>query len=284
MAAVGVPLGRRSGHSRDKCKDESMASRRTNLYSSKELSSKTWPDFQRLFSCGNGWDYCACMYFQRGGDLPASQFRTRAERRVRNHQDKCKLVEQGRAHGILVYAEGEPMGWCQYGRADELPLPASRGRSQPPTELGEQPDWRITCFVTDKRHRRSGVAGVALHAALEAIRRAGGGLVEGYPIAHWDQDVRGKQLIREYGRSSVEVRRYLEKRRLVEVVVDGVGLVAAARGTFGHVSTQGTVSMFAKESFKAVGVVSSASGQRVWGRPPESHVVVQRRLRTRTPP
>jgi ribosomal protein S18 acetylase RimI-like enzyme len=47
------------------------------------------------------------------------------------------------------------------------------------------PLWRITCFVVDREHRRRGVAGLALKAALEAIRKRGGGVVEAYPIVSW---------------------------------------------------------------------------------------------------
>ena len=224
----------------------------------RELSSDTWSDFVALFSRGNGWDYCACMYFQRGGELPTSRFRTRAERRVQNQHDKCELVDQGRAHGILVYIDGESIGWCQYGRVDELPL-AERGRGRLPAAPAIQPDWRITCFVTDKRYRHIGVARAALRTALGTIRRDGGGIVEAYPIAHWTR-----------GKDSAEP--------FAELVIDGAGPVVPARGTFGHVSTQGTVSMFLREGFEAVGVVDGGSGQRVSGRPPESHVVMRRRL------
>src|SRR5205807_1398799 len=43
--------------------------------------------------------------------------------------------------------------------------------------------WRITCFVTDKRFRRHGIAKTALRAAVEAIRKRGGGLIEAHPLA-----------------------------------------------------------------------------------------------------
>lgn len=48
-------------------------------------------------------------------------------------------------------------------------------------ELTELPDWRIGCIFTGKGHRRSGVARAAVAAALDAIKEAGGGLVEAYP-------------------------------------------------------------------------------------------------------
>ena len=44
--------------------------------------------------------------------------------------------------------------------------------------------WRKTCFTVRREHRRNGVAGVALKAALDAIRKRGGGVVEAYPITH----------------------------------------------------------------------------------------------------
>jgi GNAT superfamily N-acetyltransferase len=48
-------------------------------------------------------------------------------------------------------------------------------------ELAELPDWRIGCVFTGKNHRREGVARAAVAGALDAIKEAGGGLVEAYP-------------------------------------------------------------------------------------------------------
>lgn len=160
------------------------------------------------------------MYFHRGGHLPRRDFPTRHDQRAENLAQKRDLVRRGLAHGIIVYADGAAVGWCQYGRVHELPL-------RSPAD--DAPDWRITCFVTDKSHRRNGVGTVALHAAVRGIARKGGGLVEGYPILF------GGGLL----------------------YVDGVGPVSAPRGTFGNVSTTGTVSMFEGEGFTAVSVTGS---------------------------
>jgi hypothetical protein len=118
------------------------------------LSADTWPDFEKLFSRGNGWDHCWCIGFQRVQKASRTVFRTRAEVSVVNYQKKQELVDAGRAHGILVYANGETVGRCQYGSSDEL-------------------------------NGRGGVAGVALRAALDSIRQHGGGVVEAYPVACW---------------------------------------------------------------------------------------------------
>jgi GNAT superfamily N-acetyltransferase len=228
-------------------------------YRTQELSQQTWPHFERLFSRGNGWDACWCMALQRAQGLPEREFRTRAERGVRNRSDKKELVDRQRAHGILVYADDEPVGWCQFGPNDELPA-IDRGRKQPAATSdvadARLPLWRVTCFVVDKRHRRRGVAGVALHAALEAIRQRGGGVVEAYPVACWT-----------HGRGSSDEAVY----------VHGVGPVAAAWGSFGNVSYSGTVSMFEREGFQAVAVFGVASA-RTLARAASGYQVLMRRI------
>jgi len=157
-------------------------------YTTKELSKKTWPDFVRLFSRGgNGWDFCWCMHFHRSRIAPGpSGSRPRTERSIANRRDKKTLVERGRTHGILVYLDGDPIGWCQYGPATEFPrIDETHGYRRLAPEAGTQKLWRITCFVVDKRYRRRGVATLALRAALEAIKKKGGGTVESYPITHF---------------------------------------------------------------------------------------------------
>ena len=110
--------------------------------------------------------------------IPHADGSPRAERK-----DKCELVEQGRAHGIVVYDGDTPIGWCQYGRRDELPRIDARRtyRETPPADETETL-WRITCFFVARSHRGKGIAKFALHAALESIRRQGGGTVEAYPV------------------------------------------------------------------------------------------------------
>lgn len=186
-------------------------------YRTKELSPKTWRDFQILFSQGNGWDFCQCMHFQRPCALPKKEWLpTRAQRAVRNRRQKKERLERGCAHGILVYAGGEPVGWCQYGPKEELPrIDGSRQYRKVATAAGEERLWRITCFAVLKDYRLQGVATAALNAALKSIRRQGGGVVEAYPITRWETRA------------------------------------------FGNESTHGTFSMFSKAGFKTVSAFGS---------------------------
>ena len=96
-----------------------------------------------------------------------------------NRSEKECRVREGRAHAALVYDDASCVGWCQFGAPDELPR--IKHRRAYLDGLGALPDWRITCFFVDRRHRRSGVASTALAGALREIARLGGGTVESYP-------------------------------------------------------------------------------------------------------
>jgi hypothetical protein len=78
-------------------------------YTTKDLTPATWADFERLFAPGRGWSFCACMLYQRGCHLDAKRFPDRASSRAQNQAEKRALVDAGRAHGILVYDDREPM-------------------------------------------------------------------------------------------------------------------------------------------------------------------------------
>jgi ribosomal protein S18 acetylase RimI-like enzyme len=144
----------------------------------KELSLSTWADFEKLAVKQGG---CWCMYYQR--PRPVGKGSSTEEWKKINRKDKEALVRQGRSHAILVYSDETPVGWCQYGVRDELPrIDAGRGYRKVRPVVGNERLWRITCFFVDREYRGRGVAKIALHAALESIRKQGGGIVEAYPV------------------------------------------------------------------------------------------------------
>jgi hypothetical protein len=190
----------------------------SHSYATKELSEKTWPDFVKLFSPKSGWNHCWCVHFHRPHPLPKKNGYPPARKEPNGiAANKKPLLDRGCSHGILVYLDREPVGWCQYGPREELARidrfasykkvrPAnSNTKNKEPKKL-----WRITCFVVNKKHRRQGIAGVALRAALQSIKKQGGGIVEAYPVQDW------------------------------------------SGGSFGNLSTHGTVSMFKKQRFKII--------------------------------
>ena len=143
-------------------------------FTTKPLDPTTWPAFAALVERHNGvWSGCWCMSFHAEGK---PNTRSVAQRRC----DKETRVREGRAHAALVYDGETCIGWCQFGPTDELPR--IKHRRQYEAELKTLPDWRITCFFTDKAYRGQGVADAALKGAVEEIRRLGGGVIESFLI------------------------------------------------------------------------------------------------------
>lgn len=150
-----------------------MATTATPAYTSRQLDADTWDDFARLVEANNGiWGGCWCMGFHPEG---VGKGTTASE----NQQAKREHVRRGTVHQILVYNGDQCVGWCQYGPPAELPNIKNPKAYE--KERDELPDWRIGCIFTGKHHRREGVARAAVGGALDAIKNAGGGLVEAYP-------------------------------------------------------------------------------------------------------
>ena len=98
-----------------------------------------------------------------------------------------------RAHAALVLdSDGLAQGWCQYGDPEELSN--IKHRREYDKDAPPRPDWRITCFYVDRRHRGQGIARTALAGALGQIARAGGGLVEAIPEVTVGRQAQGRFL------------------------------------------------------------------------------------------
>src|SRR5207253_7941366 len=118
----------------------------------------------------------------RGPRRSAEGFRVRNENGGTAGTRKPSCAGVG-SHAILVYDDQTPVGWCQYGRQDELPrIDARRTYRKAAPAVRVTNLWRITCFFVDRDHRGRGVAKIALHAALESIKKQGGGIVEAFPV------------------------------------------------------------------------------------------------------
>jgi GNAT superfamily N-acetyltransferase len=150
-----------------------MTTQEAPAYTTRPLDADTWSDFARLVEANNGvWGGCWCMGFHPEGVGKG----TTAEQ---NREAKREHVRRGTVHQILVYDGDHCVGWSQYGAPAELP--SIKNPKTYEKELAELPDWRIGCIFTDKSRRGEGVARAAVAGALDAIKAAGGGLVEAYP-------------------------------------------------------------------------------------------------------
>lgn len=130
------------------------------------LSPVTWDDFASLVERHNGvWGGCWCLEFHEDG---------RARGLDRKDKKLCH-VQRGTAHAALVYKENRCVGWCQFGTPAELPR--IKHRKEYENGIDALPDWRVTCFFTDKEFRGRGVSNAALKGALTQI--------EGLGVAWW---------------------------------------------------------------------------------------------------
>jgi ribosomal protein S18 acetylase RimI-like enzyme len=149
---------------------------------------------------------------------------------TRNAARRGSAIARSRRTGsgqaaLVLDEDGAAQGWCQYGSPGELPgIKHKReyGKDAPP-----RPDWRITCFYVDKKHRGQGIARAALEGALDQIAQAGGGLVEAIPEVTTGRAAPGRflfsatvELFEQYG--STRGRQVGKHAWIVSRVVDPV--------------------------------------------------------------
>jgi GNAT superfamily N-acetyltransferase len=148
------------------------------------LDESTWDAFAELVERNNGvFGGCWCIGFHPEGNQRGPGRRAIKEDRVRT----------GRSHASVVLdADGVAQGWCQYGSPAELPR--IKHRREYDKDAPPLPDWRITCFYVDKKHRGQGIARAALGGALDQIAHAGGGLVEAISEVTVGREAQGRFL------------------------------------------------------------------------------------------
>jgi GNAT superfamily N-acetyltransferase len=168
----------------------------TSSYTTRPLDASTWDAFADLLERNDGvFGGCWCLGFHP----------ERRQRGISRREVKEERVRTDRAHAALAFDEnGAAQGWCQYGSPEELP--GIKHLREYQKDAPAWPDWRITCFYVDKKHRGQGAARAALGGALDQISHAGGGLVEAIPEVTAGRETPGRflfsatvELFEDYG-------------------------------------------------------------------------------------
>lgn len=151
---------------------------RTGVWSARQLTPQTWPDFLALFGkhkgCSGG---CWCTYHQ----LTTSVYWAMGREMRQDFQRE--RVERGETTGVLCYLDETPVGWCQFGLAALFEqLNRSRAVQEHAAADPVRPVWRITCVMVDKDYRHLGLSARVLAEAVRMIRTLGGGVTEAYPM------------------------------------------------------------------------------------------------------
>jgi GNAT superfamily N-acetyltransferase len=120
------------------------------------------------------WQSCYCMETHRTQDDDAWAARTADD----NRRDMSEMLSRGQVTALLAYADGKPVGWCNFGETTRLGgLVSKLGLTAPDHEgVGS-----VACFVIAAPYRGHGVASRLLDAAVERLRSRGLRAVEGYP-------------------------------------------------------------------------------------------------------
>ena len=138
----------------------------------KVLSPHDWPVVEALFGPRGVTGGCWCMWWRRRGGKTWDACKGEPNRLAFR-----ELVRQGEAQGVIASAEGEPVGWCNFGpREDFLRLGTSRVL-QRPEQRQTLVDHLLLCpHRLAAQGRRPAAAGACHDRGLPPRRRGGRGL------------------------------------------------------------------------------------------------------------
>lgn len=140
----------------------------------RELRKTDWPDVVELFGPRGACGGCWCMSWRI---TPHGKTWSQACGEP-NRKAFKKLVESGQAHGILAFDGKKPVGWCAFGLRTDFPhLESAKAYKRDDIDCV----WSINCFYIDKEYRNSGVATLMAEAAITAIGKRKGKVIEAYP-------------------------------------------------------------------------------------------------------
>lgn len=144
----------------------------------RELQPDDWPLVEELFgergACGGCW--CMTWRLPHGGKM------WKEARGEPNRKAFKKLVTSGLAHGVLAFDGDTPIGWCSFGRREDFPRLATVKAYQRVEPAGSTSIWSINCFYIAKGYRNIGLGPRLAEAAIKAIKRRKGKIIEAYPV------------------------------------------------------------------------------------------------------
>ena len=140
-----------------------------------ELRPSLWPQLEKLFGQNGACGGCWCMWWrvERGGKLWQQTHGAKAKRSFK------RLVQSGRARGILAFSGDRPVGWCAFGPRVDFPR-LDRSRAFKRSDVDGV--WSINCFFIASDFRGRGIGRKLLDAAIRACKRRRARMLEAYPV------------------------------------------------------------------------------------------------------
>lgn len=144
----------------------------------REIGRDDWPLISELFGARGACGGCWCMHWRiaQGGKM------WEAAKGEPNRLAFKELVQSGQARGIIALHNQQPMGWCSFGLRTAFPR-LERTKAYRQTEPANRGDvWSINCLFINKEGRGQRLSIQLVQAAVEAIGRLNGTLIEAYPV------------------------------------------------------------------------------------------------------
>jgi len=120
------------------------------------------------------WAQCYCLSYHQ--DMPQSTIDSR--RSEQNRADRAAQIERGEASGVMAFAGGRVVGWCNASPRASLPL-----LDRTPGFESDDPEHTgaIVCYVIAPRYRGQGIARRLLEGATDMLRVRGFRWLDAYP-------------------------------------------------------------------------------------------------------
>ena len=106
---------------------------------------------------------------EKWGDIKGAEAKSRLKR----------LVQKGSIRGLIAYHQGEPIGWCTFGKRTDFPR-LNRARSLKCKDA--ETVCCIPCFYVANRYRKKGVSTELLKKTAQLLTEEGETVLEGYPV------------------------------------------------------------------------------------------------------
>lgn len=138
----------------------------------REVTAKTWKDFETLFEEPGAPKYCWCMAWRAVGE----------ETKVAASSGRKKMmrlrVMDGTPVGLVGYADKQPVAWCSIApRETYRPTMAEARRGDEDERV-----WSVVCFFIHRSLRRRGAMVPLIRAAKAHAKKRGATILEAYPV------------------------------------------------------------------------------------------------------
>jgi len=148
-----------------------------------------WDDLQLVFGASGPASRCQCQRCKLAPKESFGGFPTEERAFRLRQQTDCGHRRSGTTSGLVAFEDKDPVGWCaveprsEYAGLLRVFRVPWEGREE---DRADPTVWAVTCLLTRKGFRKSGVSRALAVAAVDFARERGARALEAYPITTTD--------------------------------------------------------------------------------------------------